>query len=472
MSCLDERKILTREKRLSTVSHYNGTLETLKDELLGDEIRQRVRTFSQTTYDEIIYAVQALSKIEQAAVIVHGAAGCAASGIYFNQELPFQWYSTNLNERDTILGSDEKLRRTVIRVCEETGAKTIFIVGTPVVAINNDDINSLLPELEEELNIRVIFIYTDGFKTKTAVNGYDIVLHSLLRYIVEKTGASDRKTEDFINVVTLSENIETLDSVTKILEDLGISFLLLPQYASIDGIRLAGRAKATIVLNTEEGGYFARELEEVFGVSYIETDVPAGIRGTRKFINQVAKALELQERAAGYIEEQERVLQKYVKKNILAGRQVFLQTGTAWTERYIELVESLGGSVSGIAVPGVGQEDRSLLERLGTVKKTLPVTVAVGQPFEKANMLAKKEADFYLAVREDAVFAAGRGCIPVSLKRTACLGYEGVKQLISRLEQAEKGGELRRLAEEKEKAYYKASWLRKSSGWYVKQEVK
>ena len=54
MSFLDERKAITREKRLSSLSHFHGTLEGLIDETSGEEIKQRIRTFSQIQYDEII----------------------------------------------------------------------------------------------------------------------------------------------------------------------------------------------------------------------------------------------------------------------------------------------------------------------------------------------------------------------------------------------------------------------------------
>jgi len=43
MSYLTERKIPTREKRLSTISHFNGTLEQLKNESSGSEIKQKIR---------------------------------------------------------------------------------------------------------------------------------------------------------------------------------------------------------------------------------------------------------------------------------------------------------------------------------------------------------------------------------------------------------------------------------------------
>lgn len=66
MSFLEDRRALTREKRLSSLSHFNGTLEALIDEVSGTDIRQRIRTFSQIHADEIIYAFDVLSKIEDA----------------------------------------------------------------------------------------------------------------------------------------------------------------------------------------------------------------------------------------------------------------------------------------------------------------------------------------------------------------------------------------------------------------------
>ena len=80
MSYLTERKIPSREKRLSTISHFNGTLEQLKNESSGSEIKQKIRTFTQISQDEISAAIGALASIEQAAVIVHGVAGCAEIG--------------------------------------------------------------------------------------------------------------------------------------------------------------------------------------------------------------------------------------------------------------------------------------------------------------------------------------------------------------------------------------------------------
>ena len=57
MGVLDERKLVAREKRNSTITAYYGQVENLREDLEVSEIRQRIRTFSQTTSDELIVAL-------------------------------------------------------------------------------------------------------------------------------------------------------------------------------------------------------------------------------------------------------------------------------------------------------------------------------------------------------------------------------------------------------------------------------
>lgn len=470
MSFIDERKVLTREKRLSTLSHFDGTLETLADEVQGAEIKQRIRTLTQSTYDEILYAIEVLSKIGNSAVIVHGAVGCAASGIYYNQLQNVNWYSTNLNERDTILGGDDKLKKAVIRAYEETKAKVIFIVGTPVVAINNDDVNSIILELEDELDVKLISIYTDGFKTKAPVSGYDIVMHGLLRYVVDRKAIEDREKQDFINVVTLSENKENVSSIVKILRDLDIPFQLLPQFADIKNIERAGYARATITVNPDEGGYFAQELEEIFGVAYIKTSVPIGLRGTSHFIKKLATELNIEDKAQKYIEQQEEKAEKLLHRKPLDGNSVFLDIDLASAIHFTDFIEKLGGNINGLAIPYIDLDNRENLKKINSLSKGIPVVIANGQLFEKANVLSKKTSDFYISLGDQVAFAGAEESIPVSLKHIGFFGYEGIIQFVKLLERSQKGENP--FDNSKKNTGYKPSWLRKSSNWYVKQEVK
>lgn len=468
MSFLDERKALTREKRLSALSHFHGTLESLRDEAAGTEIKQRIRTFSQVHEDETIYSFRVLSKISDAAIVVNGAIGCGALGIAEDDTAKFAWYSTNLVERDTILGGDEKLREAVIRACEEKHPKAVFIIGTPVVAINNDDINSVILELEDELGIPIISIYTDGFKSKTPVSGYDIVTHSLLRYIVDREYTAEK--EDFVNIISYSENVEDIASVVKIFRDLEISCQVLPQFSRISDIKRASHARASVVLNAEEGSYLAKELEEVFKVPYIVTDTPIGFRGIKNFIMRLAKTLGIEEKAYEYIEKEESEVKAHISKELLKEKTVFLDASLSKIPALADFVENIGGTVNGIGVPFVDLENRKALDRLDNLAKGTPVVVGNGQYFEKSNVLYKTNSDVYISQFIGSAFAVREGSAVVSTRKTGILGYDGIKSLtaaISRSLRLWNG-----LQDERQNSRYRESWRKKSGNWYVKQEVR
>ena len=464
MSFLDDRRALTREKRLSSLSHFHGPLEALIDEVSQSEIKQRVRTFSQIYVDEIIYAFELLSNIEDAAIVVNGAIGCGNLGL-INSDEKFAWYSTNLLERDTILGGDDKLREAVIRAYEELHPKAIFILGTPVVAINNDDINSVILELEDELGIPIISIYTDGFKSKTAVTGYDIVTHSILKYLVDKNPEGH---EDFINLISFSEDIEDVAAIAKSLNELHINFQVIPRFSNVEEIKAASRAKASVVLNPEEGEYLAKELEEVFNVPFLRTEAPIGFRGTKNFLLKLTTFLGIEDKGIEYIEQLEEELAKDFKKDVLIDKRVFIDASLSRIPAYARLVSNLGGQVVGIATPFVDLENRKQLLKLDNLPKNVTVVVGNGQYFEKVNALAKQAVDLYLSEFDGAGFVFDEGLVAVSTKNIPSYGFDGVLALAKAIKKAltvpKKGtvpGD----------SNYKTSWKSKSGNWYVKQEV-
>lgn len=463
MSFLDERKAITREKRLSALSHFHGTLEGLIDETSGAEIKQRVRTLSQIHVDETIYAFNVLSKIEDAAIIVNGSVGCGNVGLS-NTDESFGWYSTGLIERDTILGGDDKLREAVLRANEEKHPKAIFIIGTPVVAINNDDINSVILELEDEVGVPIISIYTDGFKSKTPVTGYDIVTHSLLKYIVDKT---PEEKEDFINVVSFSESVEDLGAVVESLKELKINYHIIPSFSSIDDIKAASKAKATVVLNPEEGEYLAKELEEVFDVPYIASEAPIGFRGTKNFLLKLAAFLGIEDKAIEYVDEVEAELTKILSKDVLEGKNIFVDASLSKIPALTRYFQYLGGNVVGFGSPFVDLENKKQLSKLDFLSKGTTVVIGNGQYFEKANALVKTEADIYISEFEGSSFAADEGVAVVATQYIATFGFKGVQVLHDTILKNLRFSEVAALNESR----YKATWKKKSGNWYVKQEV-
>jgi nitrogenase molybdenum-iron protein alpha chain len=476
MGLLEERKVISREKRTNAINAYYGFNDTLKDDLSVSEIRQRIRTFSQSNRDEITEALNLLSTIKDAVVIIHGAIGCSAALIGYQQEHGEynSWYSTDLNERDTIMGGDEKLRKTVERAYHRHKPKAIFVVGTPVVAINNDDINSVILELEEELNVRIISIYVDGFKSKAWINGYDIVLHGLAKYIVKNpTKDIDKKDtdtkEDFINLISVSENQKSILEIKRLLNQLNLNVNVIPRFSSIKDIEKAGLARASIALDYDEADVLLEGLKEKAGVPYIKVSAPIGISATTHWLTELGKLLSIEDKVEVIVQEEEKRLEKYIYSHPLKGARVYVDLNTQKAIAFVELIHELGGELAGITLSHV--DDLNKVE-LNKIEKGVNVRIGDGQPFEIANILSKNKVDYYIGDSGKVGWLALIKVLPISVENKIVYGYEGVVQFIQAIKRAKRSSKFNEYIADNAWNPYKESWLGKSTNWYIKQEVK
>ena len=318
-------------------------------------------------------------------------------------------------------------------------------------------------ELEDEIGIPIISIYTDGFKSKTPVTGYDIVTHSLLKYLVDKN--VDLK-DDFINVISFSENIEDVAAIASLLHELKIKFQVLPRFSSIEEIRRASKARATVVLNPEEGDYLARELEEVFNVPYIESEAPIGLRGTKKFLQKLGSFLNIEEQVLKYIDEAEAEISGQYIGNILDGKRVFVDASLSKVYGYGRLLTNLGGQVIGFSSPFVDLDNRKQLKKLDFLQKNAVAIIGNGQQFEKANAIAKNSIDIYFSENVGNSFATDEGALIVSTRNRVTYGFEGINSIVASLRNL-----LSFNNSSKRNSSYKDAWKKRSGNWYVKQEV-
>lgn len=468
MDLLVGRKVVSREKRTSAITAYVGNNKMLQDDLDAAEITQRIRTFSQSGRDEIIEALRLLSKIRSVPVIVHGAVGCSAGEICFGKdEEASAWYSTDLDERDTIMGGDERLRKTLIRACGKYRPEIIFIVLTPVVAINNDDVNSVIMELEEELNVKIISVYTDGFKTKAGINGIDIVLHSLSKYVVQDTDREGSEGEDFINLITISENKKGIDEILRLLREIGIPVNVIPQFASVEDIKKAGLAKASIAINDDEADILLTGLNEKAQVLPIRSGIPIGVEGTSRWLKELGRSVGIQDKVAELISKEEIKLEKYGGSQFLSGKKVFIELQTSVAIELAKFIGELGGEVTGIAVSHIDDLNK---ENLKALPDELTVKVGDGQPFETANMLIKNKPDFYIGGSGNVSWVSKLGILPISVEKKILYGYEGALELIESFKKAEKRRRFTDYLAENTELPYSEAWLKKNANWYIKQE--
>jgi len=468
MSLFNGNKLQGREKRLSTLSAYVGTAHKLVKE---EEDRQNIRTFSEATYDEVIYALKAILDIEDSVTVIHGPAGCSTSKIhYFAEGSKSSWYVTNLNERDTILGGDEKLRETITLAYKKHEPKIIFVLATAVVAINNDDISAVVLELEEELETKIVPIFTDGFKSKTAINGYDVVLHAIGKYLVN--GNKEDEKENFLNLISVSENNRNLIEILLLLKELGINTNTIPKFSRYEDIKKASRAKVSIALNDDEGYFLGRGLEEHYNVPYISSVIPIGRKNTEKWLSLVSELFNVTDVARKIIDKEALNKRKLIEEAPLSKLKFYIDLPTSIGISLVSLIKELGGDVIGLTVDEVDEINKGKLEGL---KYDLPIHVASGQTFEVANILYKLKPDIYIGSPYKTSWAAKLGVIPISIGKSALYGFNGDENLVKLVKSAIRGKEAtdnNATLLYEEQLPYKEAWLKKSTNWYIKQEVK
>jgi len=468
---LRQKTAKTREKRLQTLSAYLGEVHPLLQDLGQDDVSQRIRTFSQSSYDEIIYILRLLNKIEDAVTVIHAPRGCGAAQLYLNAAKlnRSRWAVTNLDERDTILGADTKLRETVHALYRRYRPSLVFIVATPAVAINNDDIQSVADELGEELGIKVVPVYSDGFKSKSALTGYDVALHALLKYLVVKKPEGRGR---YLNLISVAEKGEDLAEVQGLLHELGLRVNVLPDTAALDNFAEAAQARFSIGIDPDSSDYLGKALASEHGVPFVQPSLPIGIEGTHRWLSALGKAAGVTAAVDDLHGLEKGELKALIKKAKLKNVRVYISLPASAALGVADLVEELGGEVAGISVDQVDSSHaRQFAERLAQ-KPDLQLHVAQGQPFEEANILQRVKPDLYVGGFGQPVLAAKLGIPAVSVHRVGLLGYGGVRRFARLVSKALRNNSfVARLAAGAGLPYHDA-WQKKSPNWYIKQEVK
>lgn len=471
MAALKGKAPVIREKRLSTIAAYYGTVEAILREYYDGKLKQRIRTFSQDTNCDIHYALQVINTIENVQIVIHGPRGCGIIQNHYNIEnqVNTDWAVTNIEEEDSILGSDRKLKKAVKSIYEKNNPKLIFVVTTAVVAINNDDVASVAQDLSDELDIPVIPIYTDAFHSKIGASGYDIAIHAIIKYLLPQKA----EKKNFVNVISLNESKQTLEELNRLISALGIETNFFPRYSEKENIVKAADAAYNLVINKGEGDYFARVFEDIYGIPSIEATNPIGIRGTDKWLLAIGRQLNKEEEAKRLIEKEGTAARQELEKYRLDKAKVFLSFDPESANSVISLLEDLNAEIVGIKFPYLDITLLKQLEKLYKKNPELSLLIGEGQPYEQVNIIKKSGAEVYIG-NDLAIDSVLQEEIPVyNTQLINIAGYQGSINFAKGLYRLLSHNEFsKNFPKDTKHDIYQSGWLKKSVNWYIKQEVK
>jgi len=447
-------RLLPRETRLGALGARLADAEAVAADFAGDDLPQKhIRTFSEAAHDDLSVALHMLGLVEDLGLVVHGPRGCAVGA-----DAPLERIAvTDLDQRDTVLGAGDALAHALLRLDETAGPAALVVLGSPVVAINNDEIRAVVAEVADQIGKPVVWARTDGFRSHIAATGADAAADALLNLI----GAPEGEREpDLVNVLT-SWMGAAVDDFVASLDSLGLRVNLLPAGAHVADLRRAARASASVVLDPDGLDALASGLAERFGVPVLETPPPVGPMATAKALARLADLVGREIHVGGSSPAIES----------LRSRRVVLAGPSAFAFALSDLVEEAGGEVVGLTVPHLDRSHAQNLARFSARRPRAQIHVGEAQGFELANVLQRLAPDVVVG-SADAVAAALRLGVPAArLDPAAVIGVPGARALAKAVDDALAGAALAaRLA--RSSARYSAGWLRRSPDWHVKLEVK
>lgn len=431
-----------RESRPDTFNDCGGYSGKLSAEYEKKCLKAADRTFSQGLQCQQINSMAALMSLEDSVFISHSPQGCVGCTIMAVDSYRVgqahrgnkvirspRMLVTNLDQRDIILGGEEKLKEAINLAVERYHPKLIFLFTSCASGIIGDDIDAVAREMQKDTDALIVPIHCDGFKSKICASGFDAAFIAISKYILK--GKNVPKQKGLVNLfapttVSYKDQLE----IERMMGLLGLRANVIPFYSSLEKILEIPAAEASTSICKVFADEFMKELEEDYGIPFSHTVMPIGVRNTDKWFRGMAKIFGKEEIAEEYIEKEHARIMPEIEKirKRLDGKRVFICGGTGRSFAAAALINDFGMELVGLETPTYDEDAQLDIEYLNDIHKDYIVDVANMQPFEQINLVKKLKPDVFIGVP---TWTARLG-IPTThvldMKRPT-MGYDGILYL-------------------------------------------
>lgn len=441
-------EVQVREIRLGSITSFEGRASDLVACSHAGKLKDGTRSFSQCMGCSSGQAFCQLAMVTDAVIVNHAPIGCMGDAFSFNfvyrvgqseRDLPpviGRYFSTNIQENDTIFGAIEKLNGTVRSVCEKLHPHAIFITTSCASGIIGDDVEQAAKELSDELGIPVVPCYCEGFRSKVWASGFDSAYHAVLRGIVKPP----KKKTNKVNIINFWGS-HVLDDF---LSRLGYEADYIIPFSSVEQLERISEASATIQICSTLGTYLGAALEQVYGVPEIKSPPAYGVQGTDNWLREIGRVLDRKSEVEQIIaEEHERILPEVERyRKVLTGKTAYITAGAAHGHALIGLLKELGMVVQGAAIfhhdPFYDNGDEAS-DALAHVVRTYGdiehYNVCNKQAYELANILNRVRPDMMIARHGGMTVWGAKLGIPSLLigDEQFGFGYQGIVNYAKRI---------------------------------------
>lgn len=470
-----------RESRPNTFNDCGGNSRELSSEFGKRCLKSADRTFSQGLQCQQINSMSALMSLEDSVFIAHSPQGCVgcttmASDMYRVGQAHRgakiikspRIIVSNLDQRDVILGGENKLKEALGYASERYNPKVIFVFTSCASGIIGDDIDAIIRDMQPKTEALIIPIHCDGFKSKICASGFDSAFLSISKYILK--GEKSEKQKGLINLfaptsISYKDQLE----MERMLNLLGLTVNYIPFYSTLEKMKAIPAAQASTSICKVFADEFMKELEEDYDIPFSHTVMPIGVRNTDKWFKSVAALFGKETEAEAYIvKEHARILPEIEKiKARLQGKRVFICGGTGRSFAAAALIDDFGMKLVGLETPTYDDDAQLDIEYLNEIHGDYVIDIANMQPFEQVNIVNRLKPDVFIGV---ASWSARLG-IPTThvldMKRPT-MGYDGILYLGNKIaDQIENPGFNIKLAAHA-RLPYKKTWYETNPFKFIK----
>lgn len=406
---LESSNVATRENRIGSITGYIGTLSDLAEQSGCGTLKGCSRCFSQSSTCLSSCALGQLSAIRDVAIIHHGPAGCsvASAGAYYLDKVMAKkrgvtnntvYVGTDMNEKDTIFGSSDALRKIILEVNKRYSPKAIFVTSSCATGIIGEDIDSVVDDVRDEIDVPIVAVHCEGFKSRIWATGFDISDHAVLSSIVQPS----KQKRNTINFKNFYESARP--EIIEIFKNFDLEPIFLYCNSTVEELSHISESLATTCICGTLGNYLGNGLEEKYGVPYIRTINPLGIAGFETWLREIGRVTERSDAVEKYIAEQRAIYIPQIEKikNELKGLKAVLGMGPGYTFEVSRVLNELGIEVVWALAWHYDKKYENCdvppsMEYLLENGVDFEASVADQQNYEVMNILNKYQPDLYLS---------------------------------------------------------------------------
>ena len=482
---LNTYDVPTREGRLGSITGYFGDLNDLVTRSRCGKLKNRERCFSQSSSCASGCALGQLLMIRDVAVIYHAPSGCSNVGsgtevlagqlasrinVSYNSVV----VGTDMNENDTIFGSLNSVRKIVLNTYEQYHPKAIFISSSCVSGVIGEDIDSIAPDLQDELGIPVISVHCEGFKSRIWASGFDIADHAVLKGIV-------KPPQEKRNVINFKNFFEShRPQITELFAEFGVKPQFLYSNTTVEELEHLSESLATVCVCGTLGTYLGNGLEELYGVPYVRTINPMGVIGFETWLREIGKVIDKTEEVEAYIARQR---EKFIplieeEKKALKGLRAVIGMGPGYTYEIARVLQELDMEVVWALAWHYdykydnGEVPPALDHLLDNSPDNIKLSVADQQNYEVLNVLNRYKPDVYFSRHPGStVWAVKQGFSAVYVAdEYMAFGYEGTLRLIKAIKDAVTNRSFEKNLAKRSKLPYTDWWYQQNVDAFLKGE--